>query len=264
MDGRNRRRWFIVRGERMRSFFVRAGLAALGLLYVAMGVVSARVAFLGASEKGQGVPGALALLMAQKYGPWLLGAVVAGLAGIALASVVGALRGGGRRGERLLQAVNAVGYGILTWSATRALLSLDRGTNLQRAGASWLLTHPWGPPLIALVGLVVGAAGLLEMWLGFRGKLPFRRDLLPRRLVTLLSGISRFGLFSRGLVVAALGYFVIQAARALDPKQVHSFGGTLRTFAHGPLGTAFVGVIALGLVCYGVYLWTLMLLKRRV
>jgi hypothetical protein len=65
-------------------------------------------------------------------------------------------------------------------------------------------------------------------------------------------------------VVAALGYFVIQAARALDPKQVHSFGGTLRAFTHGPLGPIFVGVIALGLVCYGVYLWTLMLLKRRV
>src|SRR5262245_6741544 len=134
----------------MRSFFVRAGLAALGLLYVAMGVVSARVAFLGASEKGQGVPGALGLLMKQKYGPWLPGAVVAGRAGIALASAVGALRRGRRGGERLLQGGNAVGYGILAWSATRALLNLDRGVNLQRIGASWLLTHPWGPPLIAL------------------------------------------------------------------------------------------------------------------
>jgi Domain of Unknown Function (DUF1206) len=65
-------------------------------------------------------------------------------------------------------------------------------------------------------------------------------------------------------VIAALGFFVIQAARALDPQKVRSFGGTLRTFAHSPLGPIFVGVIALGLVCYGVYLWTLMLLKRRV
>jgi hypothetical protein len=248
----------------MRSFFVRTGLAALGLLYVAMGVVSARVAFLGASERGQGVPGALSFLMEQTYGPWLLGAVVAGLAGIALANAVGALRRGRASGERLLQAVNGVGYGILAWSAARALLNLGRGANLQRAGASWLLTRSWGPPLVALVGFAVGAGGLWEMGLGLRGKLPLRRDLLPRGWVTLLSGISRFGLLSRGLVIAALGFFVIQAARALDPQKVHSFGGTLRTFAHGPLGPIFVGVIALGLVCYGVYLWTLMLLKRRV
>src|SRR4030095_12464811 len=66
---------FIVPRRRLRSLFVRTGLAALGLLYVAMGVVSARVAFLGASERGQGVPGALSLLMAQTYQTWLLGAV---------------------------------------------------------------------------------------------------------------------------------------------------------------------------------------------
>jgi len=248
----------------MRSLFVRAGLAALGLVYVAMGVVSARVAFLGASERGQGVPSALTFLLERPYGPWLLGAVVAGLAGIAVANAVGALRDGRGSGARLLQAVNAVGYGILAWSAARALLNLGRGANLQRAGASWLLSLSWGPPLVALVGLIVGAGGLWEVWLGFRGKLPFRRDLLPRRLVKVLSGVSRFGLLSRGLVIAAVGFFVIQAARALDPRQVHSIGGTLRAFAHGPLGPIFVGVIALGLVCYGVYLWTLALLKRRV
>jgi len=248
----------------MRPFLVRTGLFALGVVYVAMGVVSARVAFLGASEKGQGVPGALTFLLEQRHGPWLLGAVVAGLAGIALANAVGARKRGRARGDRLLQAVNAVGYGILAWTAGRALLNLGRGANLQRTGASWLFTRSWGPPVVALVGLVVGAGGLWEMWLGLRGKLPFRRDLLPKGFVKLLSGVSRFGLLSRGLVIATLGFFVVQAARALDPKQVHSIGGTLRTFAHGPLGPIFVGVIALGLVCYGVYLWTLGLLKRRV
>src|SRR5262245_39597791 len=153
----------------MRSFFVRTGLFALGLLYVAMGVVSARVAFLGASERGQGVSGALALLLEQHYGPWLLGGVVAGLAGIALANAIGARRRGRGSGERLLQAVNGVGYGILAWSAARALLKLGRGANLQRAGTSWLLTRSWGPPLVALVGIIVGAAGLVEMGLGLRG-----------------------------------------------------------------------------------------------
>src|SRR5262249_31794540 len=112
--------------RRMRSFFIRTGLAALGLLYVAMGVVSARVAFVGASEKGRGGAGALTFLLERPYGPFLLGAVVAGLAGIAMSNAVGALRDGRGSGARLLQAVNAVGYGILAWSAARALLNLGR------------------------------------------------------------------------------------------------------------------------------------------
>ncbi|MFY9550692.1 MAG: DUF1206 domain-containing protein, partial [Thermoanaerobaculia bacterium] len=77
----------------MRSILIRAGLFALGTLYVVMGVVSASVALLGARDREQGVPGALAFLLEQPHGAWLLGAVVAGLAGIALAHAAEAARG---------------------------------------------------------------------------------------------------------------------------------------------------------------------------
>ncbi len=248
----------------MRSLLVRTGLAALGVLYVAMGIVSARVALLGARDREQGVPGALVFLLERPLGAWILGAVVAGLAGIALAHAAGAVRGHERGVARVLLAVNAIGYAALAWTAARLMLHLGRGGRLEQAGASWLFATTWGPAVVKVVAILVGAGGAWELWQGIRGKLPFRRDLLARRLVRVLSGIARFGLVSRGLVVVAVGYFLFRAAAQLDAKRVPTIGGALRAFSQTALGPVFVGVVALGLSAYGVYLWTLMLLKRRV
>jgi hypothetical protein len=248
----------------LRAFLVRTGLAALGVLYVVMGIVSARVALLGAKDRGQGVPGALAFLLERPLGPWILGAVVAGLAGIALAHAAGAVRGRERGVARVLLAVNAIGYAALVWTAARLLLHLRRGGGLEEAGASWLFAKTWGPAVVKVVAVLVAAGGAWELWQGIRGKLTFRRDLLPRGLVKGLSAIARFGLLSRGLVVVAVGYFLFRAAAELDAQRVPTIGGALRAFSHTALGPVFVGVVALGLSAYGVYLWTLMLLKRRV
>lgn len=115
---------------------------------------------------------------------------------------------------------------------------------------------------LAAVGVVAG--GVWELWQGVRGRLPFRRDLLPRALVRLLSGSARFGLLSRGLVLGAFGFFLFRAAEELKPARVPTLGGALQAFAHTALGPVVVGVIAIGLCAYGLYLWTLVLLKRRV
>ena len=61
----------------LRNLSMRAGFGATGAIYFALGIVSARVAFLGTRKKEAGIPGALRFLLAQPYGDLLLGAVVA-------------------------------------------------------------------------------------------------------------------------------------------------------------------------------------------
>jgi uncharacterized membrane protein YuzA (DUF378 family) len=234
------------------------------VVYVALGVVTARVAFLGARDVEDGVPGALRFLLDRPHGVQILGAVVAGLVGIAAAQLVEAATG--RRGAltRLGLAVNGFGYAMLAFTAARLLLRLRRGESLERAGVAWLFGEPWGARALALVGGVVAVGGLVETYQGLRGRLPFRRALLPGWLARWLSGIARFGLVARGVVLCAVGYFLIRAAQGLDPGRIRTMGGTLRAFSHTILGPAFTGIVALGLAAYGVYMWTLALLKRRV
>src|SRR5262249_23538549 len=81
----------------VRSLLVRFGLAAIWTVYLALGVVSARVALLGARDRETGVPGALVFLLRRPFGPKLLGAVVAGLTGLAAVRLVEAFGRGRRR-----------------------------------------------------------------------------------------------------------------------------------------------------------------------
>jgi hypothetical protein len=250
----------------VRAVLVRAGFFAIGAIYVAMGVVSARVAFLGARDRENGVPGALRFLLDRPHGAWILGAVVAGLLGISVAHVAQAVRGPGGAVMRAGLAVNALGYAALAWTAARLLLHLGRrggGAALEREGVSWLLSESWGAAVVELVGAGVIAGGLWEVAQGFSGKLPFRRDLLPRRVTRALVAISRFGLVARGATLALFGYFLVRAAEGLDPAVVRSIGGAFDASDQTALGPAFLGVVAAGLAAYGVYMWTLVLLGRR-
>ena len=248
----------------MRSAAERAGYFAIGLVYLAMGFVSARIAVLGARDRDHGVLGALRFLLDRPQGGWVLGAVVAGLAAIAAAHLVQSLRGPGGAVKRFGLFVNGFGYAALAWTATRLLLHV-RGVrggpnegdgSLERAGVSWLLSESWGAALLEIAGAAVVLGGLWEIGqgLGLSGRLPFRRGRLPRALAKLLTAISRFGLVARGATLAALGYFLIRAAEELDPSAVRTVGGVLDAFAHTPLGPAFMGVTAAGLAAYGVYM----------
>jgi hypothetical protein len=237
---------------------------ATGLVYLAMGVVSARVAFLGARNREEGVPGALRFLMSQPHGSLLLGAVVLGLGAIALVHAVEAATG--KRGLRARAglAANAFGYAALVWTSARLLLRLGRGgESLEHAGITWLLGEAWGATLLEIAGAAVIVGGLWEAYQGLRGRLGFSSRLLPRRLARWLAVVARFGLIARGLVLCALGYFLFRAAEELDPDRVRTMGGALGAFSRTALGPSFMGVVALGMAAYGVYLWTLALLARR-
>jgi hypothetical protein len=250
----------------MRALLVRGGFCALGLVYIAMGIVSGQVALLGAREQ-QGVGGALNLLFDGGRGGWLLGVVALGLAGLAAARAIDAFAG--RRGvfSRIILWIDALGYAVLSWTAVTLLLHLRasrRGPSLTRTSAALLLSESWGPAVLEIAGIVVAAAGLREIWMGVTGRLAHRPDAAPRRIARVVVTIARFGLAARGAVLCAIGYYIVRAAEDADPSRVHTMGGTLRQVSARPYGAILLGVLACGLAAYGIYLLALGLAKRRV
>lgn len=250
----------------MRALLVRVGFCALGVLYVAMGVVSAQVALLGEREQ-QGVGGALRLLFDGGKNGWLLAAVALGLAGLAAARALDAFRG--KRGvfSRIVLSVDALGYAVLAWTAATLLLHMRAsrpGPSLTRQSASLLLSESWGPAVIEIAGIVIAAAGLRELWMGLSGRLAHRPDAAPRDIARVVIVIARFGLAARGAVLCAIGYYLVRAAEEVDATRVHTMGGTLKQVSTTPYGAITLGVLACGLAAYGVYLFALGLAKRRV
>jgi hypothetical protein len=128
------------------------------------------------------------------------------------------------------------------------------GSGSQEFSAA-LLAQPFGPWLVGLIGLIGIAGGLGQIWGGVTTS--FEKDLneggmsQTERNVALWAG--RIGMVARGIIFAILGFFVLQAALHVDPKQAKGLDGALQALANQPYGPWLLGAVALGLVFFGVF-----------
>jgi Domain of Unknown Function (DUF1206) len=63
----------------------------------------------------------------------------------------------------------------------------------------------------------------------------------------------KLGLYSRGTVFLLIGYFFIQTAITADPDKTQGLDGALSKIAQQPYGQWLLGIVAAGLVLYGVF-----------
>jgi hypothetical protein len=248
----------------LRHVLPRAGYAAMGLIYATIGVIAARIAFLGARGRVAGMHGALSALLRQPEGRAILTAVAAGLACFAVWRTIQTFSGRGGAITRAGWAITAIGYGALAWTAVGLLLRFPRGEPFERIGFGTLLPYPAGRLVLrlaaavllitGLVAIVQGASGRLPRWLASAG---FQRA--TRRFSWLAA---RIGLAARGIVALAMGYLLLRAVADFDPRGAGAIGGSLRVLSQSPGGPLLMGVVALGLISYGVAMWAVALAHR--
>ncbi len=138
----------------------RAGLAARGIVYGVIGLLSLEVA-LGVGGKTTGQTGALKRIAHQPLGAILLVILAAGLAGYAawqLANAVAGLSGRDETLRRLSAGAGAVGYGLLCFTALEILTGSrpSGGAGSPKDEAAGVLGCSGGPVLLGAV-----AAGLI-------------------------------------------------------------------------------------------------------
>jgi len=244
--------------------FIRLGYMVRGLLYVVVGVLALQVAA-GAGGKTTTKSGAIGTLAGEPFGKFLLIVIAVGLAGYALWGFIRALfdplhRGTDAKGiaQRIGYVVSGLSYGAL-FLVTMNFLTGHGGGNSQGSGAqTWsaaLLQQPFGPWLVGLIGLIGMAGGAGQIWQGVTTK--FKDDWhladmnADEQKAVIWAG--RIGMAARGVVFIILGFFVLEAALQADPKQAQGLDGALQALAHQPFGPWLLGLVALGLVAFGLY-----------
>jgi hypothetical protein len=242
----------------------RLGYAAMGLVYATIGVIAARIAFLGARDRLAGIHGALAALLRQRDGRVILLAVAAGLACFAVWRAIQTFSGRGGLLERVGWAVMAIGYAALAWTAVSLVLKLPAGEPIQRIGMGRLLPYPAGrlalrvtAAVLAVVGVVAvvqGVGGRLPRWLSGAGS---NRAMRPFTL-----RLARFGLAARGVVGIVMGWLLLRAVEDFNPRGAGAIGGSLRFLSQSPGGPLVMGVVALGLLAYGISMWAVAISRR--
>jgi len=110
--------------------------------------------------------------------------------------------------------------------------------------------------LVGLVGVAVVAYGFYCFYRAIKTK--FRRKLklaeMSPKEEKWSTRIARFGLTAKGIVSVIIGYFFIQAARTSDASEARTTEGALQAIQQQPYGGWLMGIVALGLIAYGIHL----------
>jgi hypothetical protein len=242
----------------------RIGLAAIGVVYVLVGGLALQLA-IGPGGGGDAPDQQMALQQIQTapLGRVLLGLIALGLFGYLvwrLTEAFADIEGHGSEPRSLAKraghAVNGLVYGGIGFQA--ALMALGRsdgGGSGQQAWTARFMSLPLGRWLVALAGLFVMGYGLYHIHAGW--KQTYRERLIYSQMSAAerrwIDRLSRVGLVAHGIVLGLVGAFLIQAAYTFNPAEAQGLSGALNEIAQQPFGPWLLGLVGLGLACYGVY-----------
>ena len=244
----------------------RMGYAAKGVVYLIIGVLALQAA-LGRGGQTTDSEGALRTILRQPYGWIMLGVVAVGLAGYAIWRFVQAGMdpegvGGDAKGmgKRAGYAISGVIHAALALEAARMAFGFGSGgggsgDSGPRDWTAMVMEQPMGRWIIAAVGLGIAAFGLAELVRAYRTDLPKRLDLsrLSHSAREWVVRFGRMGMAARGVVFGVIGSFLVRAALNYDPSQARGLGGALDSLHDQAYGRWLLGLVATGLIAYGLY-----------
>ncbi len=246
--------------ERLARF----GYAAKGIVYIVVGAL-ATLAAAGMGGETTGTQGAMRSIARQPFGRVMLGTVAFGLVAYVIWRWVQAITDADDKGTdakgialRLGYTGSGLVYAGLAYSAARIVFGADEDGR-PSAAESWtarVMEYPFGNWLVILAGLGVIGYGLYQCYKGYAAK--FRKRLkageMSERSMLWAMRSGRFGFVARGVVFAIVGGFLIQAALHYDSTEAKGLDGALKLLIQQSYGKWLLGLVALGLVAYGLYM----------
>lgn len=241
--------------------FVRLGYAARGTLYLVIGWLAGLTAADAGGRTTDGA-GALLTLLGSPAGRAATGAVALGLVGYAGWRAAQALLDTDRHGDgpgglaiRAAMLVSAVAHGglaVVGWRLA-VLGAVTGGTDGgKRAALDWVMHLPAGPYWIGALALLVAGAGAAQVFKG--ANLRYRPYLrVGDGGMRVLAPLCSFGLIARGAVFALVGMLLGLAAVEVDPNQPVGLDHALAWLHDQRYGDAILGVVAAGLLAFGLY-----------
>ena len=242
------------------ELLARAGFVARGVIYGIIGVLAVKLA-VGAGGKTTNQQGAMRTIAEQPFGKVLLILVAIGLGGYALWRLTRALLGHGPEdsdtsSERIAALGSGIVYAGLCAIAVEILLGAGNSSSggAQKTTAG-VLGWPAGTWLVGFAGAVLIGIGLYQ---GYRGlSKDFLKDSkteqMSARVRHWIEWIGTFGHLARMVVFGLVGAFLIKAAADYNPNTAVGLDGALAKLAHQSYGPFLLGLVAAGLVAFGLY-----------
>ncbi len=240
----------------------RLGYAAKGIVYIVMGALATEAA-LGIGGRTTDSRGALRTIGEAPFGKFALIVVMIGLFGYAAWRLTSAVTDAERRGNdssgialRIGDALRGLVYGSLAIWTLKFLTSRDASSgNQTRNVIDRLLAVSGGRWIVIAIGLGVIGYAVYQFFRAASGKFLKRLDLSStgNETKTWVDRIGRFGIVARGIVFGMIGVLLVRAGWTYDPSKAGGIRESLDALAHQPLGRILFGVVALGLIAFGIF-----------
>lgn len=240
----------------------RVGYAAKGVVYVLVGFLALRAAA-GAGGETTDTSGALRSLGDSPLAQALLVIVGIGLLGYALWQLLAAItdaEGEGSDGKGIAKRVFRAGRGLLYGALGVEALRLVAGSQGRSGDSteSWTaraLEAPFGRWLVIAAGAGIALYALYQAKRAASGRVRENLDLsdLDADTERYVVMVARFGIAARAVVFLLTAWFLVRAALEYDPSEAGGLEQSLRTLAQQPYGPILLGLVALGLMAYGVF-----------
>jgi uncharacterized protein DUF1206 len=246
----------------------RVGLLAYGLVHVLVAWLALQLAWGGGGQSAD-QSGALATLARSPVGKPLLWIIALGLIALAVWQAAEALRwrGGlsasGRQRKKAVQKVvksvaKAVVYLALAATAIRfAVGSGQSSAQQQQQRTAGVFGWPGGRFLVGIVALVLIGIGALHVYKGVKKTFLKQIDLAsaPPRAERLITRLGQLGFPAKGVALALVGGLLGYAAITFDAAKASGLDGAMHTILDAPFGAVLLTLVALGIACFGAFLF---------
>jgi uncharacterized protein DUF1206 len=253
-------RWRVI--PSWARILARIGYGAKAVIYLLIGGYALDQAFWNHSTRS-GPTQAMHLLRQQPLGAAALGLLAAGMFcyGLhrCLESVVGPVKTDSRLVEtlnRLGRFTGGLGYLGLGSLAVEFMLSRNRsGASETPTFAKGLMHHTLGNALLTVIGAILVATGVKQVWDILNGRYQESYDLErpAKEAERAIQVCAIYGIFARGAFFLLCGGLVIYAGFRSDPNSARGMEAVLDLIHKLPLGTWLFAFIAFGFVAYGLF-----------
>lgn len=239
----------------------RAGFVARGLIYGIIGVLAFEVAVSDAG-KLTSQQGAIRTVADQPFGKLLLVFLAVGLGGYAIWRLFRAALGHGPEdADSTLERLGGLGSGLVYGGLCLVAIGMLTGSSTGGASSkpdqttAGVFDWPAGRWLVAIAGVVMLGVAVYQLVKGIRQTFleEIKTEEMSVGMRSWITWIGTVGHVARAVVFGLVGWFLLKAAYEFEAKEAVGLDGALTKLLKADHGPWLLGLVAAGLIAFGVY-----------
>lgn len=251
--------------------YILIGYAGKGIVYFAIGILAVQAAFI-ADKEAVGTYNTLSWIADKPLGKVLLCLIAVSLVGYVLRRIFqtvliteysnpSSLKCLFKRAGYLMSAFS---YAGVAYSALNIVFELGEYDDTIEDMVNQLFEQPIGEWLILLGGIGVTTVGISYVYGAYSGSYisDFHPDNIHQELDKWATAMGKLGVAARGVAFILTGAFLIEAAVSGNSELAGGLEKAFQVLATKPVGWLWLGLIGLGLICYGLYMFVAAVYRR--